>query len=63
MEIAQVDAANNDDRRNAQMASGLTLETADIERPTWRVQTTGEALLTKWHEILTQMSEGRLAAT
>ena len=42
-------------------SSGFVVVTSDIEKPEWRFQTRDEAVLKKWAEILTQMSEGRLA--
>ncbi len=45
----------------AKLASGLTIQVADVGKPTWRFTTDNRAALERWHEILTQMREGKLA--
>ncbi len=46
----------------AKLASGLTVQVADVSKPSWRFTTDDRAVLEKWHEILTQVSEGKLVA-
>ena len=53
-------ASNDAARVAAHRASGFTISTTDIEKPKWRFQTADKVVLQKWHEVLTQMNEGRL---
>ncbi len=44
----------------ARLASGLTVQVADVGKPAWRFTTDDRRVLERWHEILTQMREGTL---
>ncbi len=53
--------ANAAAKSEAEQGSGLFVALADIEVPQWQFNSTNEGLLRKWHEILTQVSERRVA--
>lgn len=56
----QANLANKTARNAARRASGLFLEVADINYPSWQFCTTNTKVLQRWHEILTQASEGKI---
>jgi len=54
--------ANINSRAEARIGSGFFLEVADVDFPEWQYQSVDKRKLNRWHEIFTQVAEGRLPA-
>lgn len=54
---------NHDQKIDALSRSGFFVAVADVDKPEWQFTSADETVLRKWHEIFTQINEGRLAVS